>query len=70
MSLGEERNIGRLSVKVVTYYAFTGLVAPVPVTLCGRDEPPAVAAACYGSVGAGTALRVTPDGSAEKFPGF
>lgn len=50
--------------------AFTGLVAPVPVTLCGRDEPPAVAAACYGSVGAGTALRVTPDGSAEKFPGF
>ncbi len=27
MSLGEERNIGRLSVKVVTYYAFTGLVA-------------------------------------------
>ena len=27
MSLGRERNIGRVSVKVITYYAFTGIVA-------------------------------------------
>jgi hypothetical protein len=47
--------------------AFTGLLAPLPVTLCGLDQAPTAAAACYRITGTPTALSVSPETSAESW---